>query len=574
MGKKLKEIVENSNDLYMINIIKPNGKEKYNRSLWKYEMVDPRWVDDSFKDYKFKPVFLRRGDSFFLAYKSDDSNAYFVDVRKTIHRKSIGTYVNNLIEYSVKSNDVSTTKDEPSFRVSSNEMKKKGIDNFLDFCYTYRDYSAVGTGYTRNVRNLVVMDIDVDCTKPDNRDEIHKLLLLFAKYDSLPDFYIFNHKSKHIQLQWLIQSFNYKNISEETKNIVINELKNDPNKNKEVDFRKTDFTEISQLGIQYRKYTLALCEIVPNRRKFGDRNYTFWKAKNPMAALMGSYDLELLMPYYKDGEIQYRTQEEMNCLFSSKESRRHYFDNAPDIYEWYSKLSERLDPLVGKITEKKAMKNEDAKDVSDIKQDERIRPKMKDDDSFGTSRNTFVVKYTRFITLELSKKYGYRHKEDFDKLPHELFGALKNEALSIVRTKFKEENEKYNGVWPETTNLSSFTNAEFKRAFDSAFTYAVHNINNFSYTNEDREKSIHSRHNSKSLKLIAVDKIRQKNTKITRKELLKEVNTYLQTLYVKKISMGSLKRYIAESNGLTDEERTILYNNLNDRKKYIDSKKS
>ena len=102
----------------------------------------------------------------------------------------------------------------------------------------------------------------------------------------------------------------------------------------------------------------------------------------------------------------------------------------------------------------------------------------------------------------------------------------------------------------------------------------MHNINNFSYTNEDREKSIHSRHNSKSLKLIAVDKIRQKNTKITRKELLKEVNTYLQTLYVKKISMGSLKRYIAESNELTDEERTILYNNLNERKKYIDSRKS
>ena len=113
MRKTLKEIVENSNDLYMINIIKPYGNEKYNRSLWKYEMVDPRWADDSFKDYKFKPVFLRRGDSFFLAYKSDDSNAYFVDVRKTIHRKSIGTYVNNLIEYSVKSNDVSMTKDEP-----------------------------------------------------------------------------------------------------------------------------------------------------------------------------------------------------------------------------------------------------------------------------------------------------------------------------------------------------------------------------------------------------------------------------------------------------------------------------
>ena len=66
----------------------------------------------------------------------------------------------------------------------------------------------------------------------------------------------------------------------------------------------------------------------------------------------------------------------------------------------------------------------------------------------------------------------------------------------------------------------------------------------------------------------------KKRTQEEYDELLKEVNTYLQTLYVKKISMGSLKRYIAESNGLTDEERTILYNNLNDRKKYIDSKKS
>ena len=64
MGKTLKEIVENSTDLYEISVLKKNN---HDRSTWEFVMKDPRWTDDSFKDYTFKTVHLRRGDGFFLA---------------------------------------------------------------------------------------------------------------------------------------------------------------------------------------------------------------------------------------------------------------------------------------------------------------------------------------------------------------------------------------------------------------------------------------------------------------------------------------------------------------------------
>lgn len=569
MARTLKDIIKNSNDLYEIVVSKPN---KQDRSTWKFQMIDPRWKDDSFKDYTFKSVCLRRGDGFFLAFKSNDSNAYFIDRKKSMYRSSIPTYVGGLVDYSVKSNDISITKDKPSFRVTMGEMRKKGIDNFLDLCYTYRDYTAIGTGYTRNIRNLIVMDIDVDCTKPDNKTELQNLLLVFAKYNSLPDFYIFNNKSNHVQLQWLIKDLEYKDINNEIVNSVINELKNSQEKNCEIDYRKTDFTEISELGVLYRRYTMALCDIV-KKRKFGDKNYTFWKAKNPMSALIQKDGLELWMPYYENGEIQYRTDEEMNLIFSSKEERRKYFNKAPDLFEWYERLSELMNPLVEKITEKKVMKIDDAKDVSETKQDEKISKKFNPDD-FGKSRNTYVLNTTRIMVKEIAKKYGCRTKDDFKKLSHETFNGIKKEIYDVVYQLFKEEDEKYGGIWPDTTNISSFTPSEFKKAFDSSFTYSVQNINDFVYTDEDRKKSIISREYKKGIKLILVDRIKNGNTKITRKEMLNIVNKNLNKLYIKGISMGSLKRYIAESNALSDDERILLTNNLTNRKKLISSRKS
>jgi hypothetical protein len=43
---------------------------------------------------------------------------------------------------------------------------------------------------------------------------------------------------------------------------------------------------------------------------------------------------------------------------------------------------------------------------------------------------------------------------------------------------------------------------------------------------------------------------------------------------VKEISMGSLKRFIAESNELTDEKRVFLYDTLDKRKQYLKSQNS
>lgn len=572
MAKTLKEIVENSNDLYFIKVEKPSGNDKHNHSSWKYTMVDPRWSDESFKNYKFKTVYLKRDNGFFLAYKSSNSNAYFVDSKRAMYRNGVFKFVNNLVDYSVNTNDISRTKDEPSFRITQREMYNRGINNFLDLCYEYRNYSAIGTGYTRNLRNLVVMDIDVDCTRTDNILEINNLLKLFAEHNSLPNFYIFNHRSKHIQLQWLIKDLPYKDIDNETVSTVISEINTLP-KNCEIDYRKTDFTKISELGVEYRRYTHALCDIV-KKRKFGDKNFTFWKAKNPMSALIGAYDLELLMPYYSDGKVEFRTVEEMNLLFSTKESRRNYFNQAPDIVEWYERLSDVLDPLLETITEKKVMKYDDGDDVAEIKKERKAEKKQKDLDIFGESRNTFVLNCTRTTTWEIAKKCGCRSKENITKLSHEDFNRFRKEVYDTVYKRFKEEDEKYGGIWPDTTNRSSFLISDFKLAFDSAFPYALQNLNNKSYTNEDRAKSQKSRHNSMGLKLITVDRIRRKNTKITRNELLKEVNNNLQKIKIKPISLGSLKRFIAESNSLTDETRSQLQANLNDRKMLLSSRKS
>ena len=571
MAKTLKDIIKNSSDLYQIEIIKPSGNDKYNHSNWTFRMVDPRWTDKSFEDYRFKPVHLRRDSGFFLAYKSDDSNAYFVDPKRSMYRNSISKYVYGIMEYSVKTNDISYTKNDPSVRVTKGEMKHKKIDNFLDLCYVFRDYTAIGTGYTRDIRNLIVMDIDVDCTKPDNAREINNLLILFAKYKSLPDFYIFNNESKHIQLQWVIKDLQYKDVNQETITKIIDELKSSPNRSCEVDFRSVDFTDISKDGVKYRKYTRALCDIVKTKRKFGDKNYTFWKAKNPMSALIQARGLELRMPYIVDGEIRFRTDEEMNTIFSSKDTRKLYYEQSPTLDEWCEKLKELLDPLAEKISEKKILKLDDANDVTDVKEDKSERKKVEVHGDFGESRNTFVMEYTRFVTKKLAKKYGYRTRDAFSDIKHEDYDAFKKEAYELVYQEFKKRDKAFGGRWPDTTNISSFTTAEFKKAFDSSFSYIIHNNNDKSFTDENRKHSQQVRERKRDIKLIIVDRIRQSNEKINRKELLNKVNQELNKLLIKKTTMGSLKRFIAESNELTDDDRTRLNECLIQQKEWVTS---
>ena len=56
---------------------------------------------------------------------------------------------------------------------------------------------------------------------------------------------------------------------------------------------------------------------ISKKYKFGDKNYKYWKAKNFESARLGLYNLELLMPYYRDGEIKYLSKEEIDSLLKN-----------------------------------------------------------------------------------------------------------------------------------------------------------------------------------------------------------------------------------------------------------------
>ena len=68
-----------------------------------------------------------------------------------------------------------------------------------------------------------------------------------------------------------------------------------------------------------------------------------------------------------------------------------------------------------------------------------------------------------------------------------------------------------------------------------------------------------------------MDRIRRNNLKIKRKDLLDKVNKELNKLLIKKTTMGSLKRFIAESNELTDEDRIRLTECLIQQKEWVTS---
>lgn len=565
MAETIKNIIDKYEDLHLIHIIK---HDKVDKSTWEFEVPDNDCTlagcCDSLSNYNYKCVTLRRGNHFFLAYKFIFGNdeEYYVDPRIANHRMSPEKYVNGLIDYSVLSNDISETKNTPSFKVTKKSMISKKIYNFLDLCYYFRDYSAIGTGYTRDLRNLVVMDIDLDCTRDDISQELNGLLMKFAECHSIPNFYIFNKESKHVQLQWLIQDYQYKDINQQLKDSVISDLRQDINKNKEITLFGTDFTKIDEPGIWYRKYTLSLCDIV-KKRKFGDKNYTFWKAKNPMTALMGYYNLELRMPYLSAGEIKYLSQDDMMEIFSSRTLRTKYFDSSPDMNTLYENTRTLVDPYIENISDKQAKKKLDEDDKQTKKREKKI---------YGESRNNFVLHYTRNSTWEFAKKYGYRTLTDINSLDQKQLKALRDEVRKDVKNKFKSEDLKYQGHWPDTTNLSEYSNEEFKTTFNSSFNFALKKLNISTYDDEQRKKSQESRHLKKNMRLIIVDKLRQKN--VSRDELLKLVNRTLKKCGQKEISLGSLKRYISESKSMSDEQRKHIYeeyvDGINDRKKQLD----
>ena len=543
MVRRITDIVKHSDSLFLIEVNKP---DKHNMKTWSYKMVDPRWKGGPIDKFNFRTVHLKYDNGYFIAYKTTDPRyqfVYFVDPKKAMFRKTPNSYVNGLVEYSVKSNDISVMKNDSSFRVPQYEMRKNKIYNFLELCHYYQDYTAIGTGYTRDIRNLLVLDIDVDCTKPDNKEALDGILLKFAKHHSLPDFYIFNNISKHVQLQWLIQNLQYKEIDIDAVNKLKQELMTLPN-NKVIDYKNYNFTKIGQVGINYRRFTMAMCNIV-NKRKFGDKNYTFWKAKNPMSALYGKCDLKLKMPQFNGKEIYYLSQEQMEELFSTYEARTQYFQEAPDMEEIRKRTIDFMENLYDKITEKKVMKIEDDEEISE-KKEEKKKNELPSDES----RNNFVLKCSIDTTFKVSKSKGFESSEDIRKLPYDELEKFRKEIYCLVKKQFKEKDKQYNGIWPGTTNRSRYSKAEFDSTFASGFNFGVDKYVKTEYTKDDRVNSLRSRKCKKNRKLLIVYNLLNDGIQRSRNELQREVNR----LYKKEIPLGTLKRLIQNAKKLTNEE--------------------
>lgn len=570
MGQKtLRDIIEADDRLRKFNLIK---NSKYDKSTWKFQIVDERSPYSGYEEfllnYRYQISTMRYDNHFFLAYKlyieEGEEPEYLVDVRRANHRNSVEKFINSLAEYSVYSNDVSTVKNAPSFRVSQREMKYMKIDNYLDLCHKFGKFSAIGTGITRDIRNLIVLDIDVDCDTDSNKAEVNRILLEFAKCSALPDFIIKNHETHHIQMQWLVKDVIYKVMDQNVIKNLIKTLNEDENKRKEINLFGTNFMELTKWGIDYRKYSTALTYI-SKKHKFGDKNYRYWKAKNYESARLGLYNLELLMPYYRDGEIKYLSKEEIDSLLETKEAREEYYNEAPTIVELYQKTKHLISEHIEKIDDKKIKKIKD----EDVEMDENIKKNKvvisKEDienGNFGKSRNTFVLNCTRTITWQQARIHNFRSSKDILSLDEKEQKKFKNEIHSIVRELYTRMDKEYNGKWPDTTNYGKYPKEEFESTFNNSYSYAISTINDFCYTDEQRDESLKSRRLSKNVNICVINDIKKRYKKIKQKDLLEETNKILIENGHKKISLSSLKRHLKELKNMSEDDIKKLYGDV------------
>ena len=568
--KTLRDIVSEDSKLRFFNLIKNN---KYDKNTWEFQIIDKRspysGMTDYLTKYRYQITTMRQNNHFFIVYKiyimEGEEPEYLVDIKKANHRNSIEKFVNSMAEYSVYSNDISTVKNAPSFKVSKQEMNYYKIDNFLDLCNKFGNFSAIGTGITRNIRNLVVLDIDVDCDTESNKAEVNRILLEFGKCNALPDFIIKNHETHHIQMQWLVKDVIYKTIDQNVIKNLIKTLKEDNNKRKEINLFGTNFMELTQWGIDYRKYSSALTYI-SKKHKFGDKNYRYWKAKNYEAARLGLYNLELMMPYCKDGEIKYLSKEEIDSLLKTKEARCEYFNEAPTIIELYQKTKNLIDEHIEKVDIKKIkrIKDEDVEIGESIAKKNNTALSKEDIESgdFGKSRNTFVLNCTRTITWRIARDHNFRSSKDIISLNDKEQKKFKNEIHSLVKELFNRMDKKYNGKWPDTSNHGKYPKEEFESTFNNSYNFAISTINDFYYTDEQREQSLESRRLSKNVNICILDYVKNKHKKIKRNDLLDEINKILKENGHKKISLSSLKRYMSELKNMSDNDKKELKNNI------------
>ena len=559
----IKDIIKAYPDLHQFTISKPSK----DRSTWVFKVNDPTSVLNGtcsqLSSYNYRITTLQRGSHFFLTYKiyiNENDFEYFIDPKKCIHRSSPKKYLESILNYLVYSNDISPLKNDPSFKYTQVQMFRDDINNYLDLCHKFQDYSSIGTGLTRDIRNLVVMDIDVNCENQDNKEELDRLIVLFSKHNFTPNFYIFNHESKHVQLQWLIKDLDYKDILWKQVNEKIAHFEKTSHQNKEISLNDFNFMELSKEGVKYRKFTRGLAKL-SSKRKFGDENYTFWKAKNFYTAYLGKFNLELKMPVVINDEVEYLTREEMSYFFETKEARQAYYDISPTMDEVYERTSSFMTPHMETISESSLKKIKD--DVVELEEPFEMydfRNKFHD-----VSRNAFVFNSTRMITWDVMRDNNYNSKNDVLNLSQKNQKAFRSKVKKIVKQQFDEEDRKYMGEWPGTTNHSKYTQSEFNSTFNRSFDFAIHKFKNNSYDEAARDKSLEERVLKKELRHVLIIYLKtcvHPDKKIKNYELLKMVNGMLVESGHVKISNSTLKRDLKEIEEYEADDKKNLFTHV------------
>ena len=166
------------------------------------------------------------------------------------------------------------------------------------------------------------------------------------------------------------------------------------------------------------------------------------------------------------------------------------------------------------------------------------------------------------MTWRVAKEHKFRSYTDIMSLSDREQKKFKNEIHSIVKELFNITDKKYNGRWPDTSNHGRYPKEEFESTFNTSYSYAISMINDFYYTDEQREQSLESRRLSRSVNMCVVNDVKSKYVKIKRGDLLKETNDILKENGHKPISLGSLKRYLKDLKTMSEDDKKEMYENI------------
>jgi hypothetical protein len=170
------------------------------------------------------------------------------------------------------------------------------------------------------------------------------------------------------------------------------------------------------------------------------------------------------------------------------------------------------------------------------------------------------------MTWRIAKEHKFRSYTDIMSLSDKEQKKFRNEIHSIVKELFNRTDKKYNGQWPDTSNHGRYPKSEFESTFNTSYSYAISMINDFYYTDEQREQSLESRRLSRSVNMCVVNDVKSKYMKIKRNDLLKETNEILKENGHKPISLGSLKRYLKDLKTMSEDDKKEMYADIEYKK--------